>query len=206
MYVFIFAAALEPGVVQCHTEPSGGVCDVGRYPTGTDALAEQVAADLVGAGFEAAARPDVMRWKYTKLLANLGNVLQVFFGQLDAVPDLYGALRTEAEAVYAAAGVDYVPWDEQLARYTTVLPLAEVNGRPFPGGSSWQSVVKGAARVETDYLNGEIALLGHVAGVPTPLNELVQRKLRAFVRDGAATGAMNPDDLRAEMKALGANL
>jgi 2-dehydropantoate 2-reductase len=66
--------------------------------------------------------------------------------------------------------------------------------------------VKGSARVETDYLNGEIALLGHLAGVPTPLNELVQRKLRSYLHGGAGVGAMSPDALRAEMKALGAAL
>ena len=49
-----------------------------------------------------------------------------------------------------------------------------IEGRPRAGGSTWQSVARGAGSVETDYLNGEIVLLGRQFGVATPVNALLQ--------------------------------
>ena len=37
-----------------------------------------------------------------------------------------------------------------------------------------------------DYLNGEIALLGRLHGVPTPLNDLLQRLANEFARERRA--------------------
>ena len=43
------------------------------------------------------------------------------------------------------------------------------------GGSSWQSLQRGVGAIETDYLNGEIVMLGRLHGVATPVNETLQR-------------------------------
>jgi 2-dehydropantoate 2-reductase len=51
------------------------------------------------------------------------------------------------------------------------------------GNSTWQSLVRGAGSVETDYFNGEIALLGRLHGVPAPINAALQRAARATARD-----------------------
>ena len=64
-------AHLEPGVVQAYGTRGVGVIDVGRYPTGLDPLAEVVAAAFDEAGISSQARPDVMRFKYAKLISNL---------------------------------------------------------------------------------------------------------------------------------------
>jgi 2-dehydropantoate 2-reductase len=53
-----------------------GVLDVGRHPGGPDALATAVAGDLTAAGFGSRADPAIMRWKYGKLLGNLGNAAE----------------------------------------------------------------------------------------------------------------------------------
>ena len=50
------------------------------------------------------------------------------------------------------------------------LRLQPVDGELRPGGSSWQSLARGVGTIETDYLNGEIVLLGRLHGVPTPAN------------------------------------
>jgi 2-dehydropantoate 2-reductase len=195
--VYIFALAIEPGLVQCFTEPSGGVCDLGRYPRGTSTLAERVGADLAAAGFDSIVSDDIMRWKQTKLLVNLGNVLQALSSDLGTLADVFGSLRAEGEACFAAAGIDHVTWEEQTARYASVMPLALVDGKPFPGGSSWQSLMKGSSRIETDYLNGEIVLLGRLHGVPTPLNARLQGLMRSHLRAGGTARAFPPDELRA---------
>ena len=57
-----------------------------------------------------------------------------------------------------------------------------IDGQDRGGGSTWQSLARGGA-VEADYLNGEIVLLGRLHGVPTPVNELLQRAANAAARD-----------------------
>ena len=70
------AAHLVPGVVQAYSAPTPGILHLGRYPAGVDETAEQVASALRDASFASEARPDIMRWKYTKLLMNLGNAAE----------------------------------------------------------------------------------------------------------------------------------
>ena len=52
------APILEPGVVDISTAPVWGILDVGRYPSGSDELAERIADDLRGSGFDARATPE----------------------------------------------------------------------------------------------------------------------------------------------------
>jgi 2-dehydropantoate 2-reductase len=44
--------------------------------------------------------------------------------------------------------------------------------------------------IEADYLNGEIVLLGRLHGVPTPLDELLQRLANTFARERRAAGSL----------------
>ena len=64
---------VEPGVVAVSSAPLGGILDVGRYPSGSDAVGHQVAADFEASGFSARSSDTIMRFKYAKLLMNLGN-------------------------------------------------------------------------------------------------------------------------------------
>ena len=56
-----------------------------------------------------------------------------------------------------------------------------------------------ASGIETDYLNGEIALLGRLQGVPTPANERIQLLMRDAAARGAGPGTMTIQDLRAAL-------
>jgi 2-dehydropantoate 2-reductase len=71
----------------------------------------------------------------------------------------------------------------------------EIDGTPRGGGSSWQSLNRGTGTIEADYLNGEIALLGRLHGVPTPLNDLLQRLANGFARERRAPGSLPFDEL-----------
>jgi 2-dehydropantoate 2-reductase len=53
--------------------------------------------------------------------------------------------------------------------------------------------------VETDYLNGEIVMLGRLHGVQTPANELMQRITARAARDGIQAGSVDPEDLVAQL-------
>ena len=68
-------AHLEPGIVQAYGTQGTGVIDLGRYPSGLDALSEEIANALGASDFSSMARPDIMRFKYAKLLSNLANAV-----------------------------------------------------------------------------------------------------------------------------------
>ncbi|MFI6259432.1 ketopantoate reductase C-terminal domain-containing protein [Micromonospora zamorensis] len=50
-------------------------------------------------------------------------------------------------------------------------------------------MARGTGSTEVDHLNGEIALLGRLHGVATPVNVAVQRAVRRAVRERIAAGA-----------------
>src|SRR5207248_2258020 len=72
MCVMLPATHLEPGAIQINSVPTTGILDLGRYPAGLDDRAAAIAETLNGSRFVSLPRPDVMRWKYTKLVMNLG--------------------------------------------------------------------------------------------------------------------------------------
>jgi 2-dehydropantoate 2-reductase len=174
--VWLMTEHLEPGLVVHFAAPTPGVLDVGAIPAGPPGeRAEAIAADLRGAGFASRAVEDVMRFKRTKLLANLFNAIQVIYGLGDAPEGLMAEARAEAEACFRAAGLSWATEEELSERRSLVSPPRPVGGHGHEGGSTWQSVARGTGRVETDYLNGEIVLLGRLHNVPTPVNEALQR-------------------------------
>jgi 2-dehydropantoate 2-reductase len=73
--------------------------------------------------------------------------------------------------------------------------IRPIEGQRRGGGSTWQSLERGLGSVETDYLNGEIVLLGRLHGVPTPVNALMQRLTAQAARDGVAAGSVDPEDI-----------
>ncbi|THA47982.1 ketopantoate reductase family protein [Streptomyces sp. A1136] len=193
--VWLPATFLEPGAVSALCAPLTGILHLGRAAGGTDARVRAIAADLEKAGFGAAVVEDVMRWKYAKLLGNLGNAIQATTGP-DPAPAkgalLLRAIR-EAKAVFGAAGIAHASEAEQsAARDGKVEQPAGVRG-----GSSWQSLARGTGSIEADYLNGEICLLGRLHGVPTPVNETLRQAANIFAREGLPPGSMSIEDLTA---------
>ena len=181
--VMLPATHLEPGVVVSKSGGAPGILDVGRVPHGSDTVAETIAADLRSAGFESVARPDVMAWKYRKLLMNLGNGVDAACVPGDAADRLAELARAEGEAVLAAAGIDVVPDAEDRARRAD--HLRRRDDAPAPsGGSTWQSLTRGSGSTEIDYLAGEVVLLGRLHGVPTPVCEAIQRATATLARSG----------------------
>lgn len=161
---------LEPGVVVQGCHPVPGILDVGRYPDGTDSVAERVATDLRSAGFESVPRPDIMAWKYRKLVTNA--VSDVSTVLPDDADDLKPLVRAEAEAVLEAAGVPLVTQEADLVRRGDLLRY-----RPDVDGpnSLGQSLARATPGTEVDFRAGEIVLLGRLHGVRTPVNERIQR-------------------------------
>jgi len=200
MSVVLPATYLEPGVVETESAPVGGVLDVGRYPAGADAVDEQLAVDL-GVAFDVEVRTSVMRWKYTKLLANLGNAVEAAMGWGDGSGGLYRRAREEALACYRAAEIDSASRDEERQRGSQMSPLRRVGGAERGGGSSWQSLARGTGTIEADWLNGEIVLLGRLHGVATPVNAMLARVANRMAHSGARPASLTVADLDAELDA-----
>jgi 2-dehydropantoate 2-reductase len=186
---------LVPGVVQAYSTPITGLLDVGRYPHGVDDTAEGVAEALRESTYLSEARPDIMRWKYGKLLMNLGNGIDALCGPAARQTDLYRIVRREGVAVLKAAGIDFVDREEDAARRADHMKIIPIEGQQRMGGSTWQSLERGLSSVETDYLNGEIVLLARLHGVEAPLNTLMQRLTTQAARDGVPAGSVPPDDI-----------
>jgi 2-dehydropantoate 2-reductase len=169
------AGHLEPGVVQAHSTPISGLLDVGRYPHGTGEVAEQVVAALSSSTFDSHTEPEIMRWKYGKLLTNLGNAIEVVCGRPARGGPIGKLVRAEGRAVLDAAGIDAISDDEDRNRRGDLLTRKPIDGRARSGASSWQSLARRTVSIESDFLNGEIVLLGRRHRVPTPVNELLQQ-------------------------------
>ena len=195
------ATHLEPGVVVASSTPVTGILDVGAYPEGTDDRAEALAAAFSASTFVSVARPDIMRWKHSKLLTNLGNVVQAAFAPSTEADELARLARREGRGALEAAGIDVATAAEDRERRGDLLQLRPVGDAERAGGSTWQSLARGATRLETDELNGEIVLQGRLHGFPTPVNEALQQLGRQLTRAGAAPGAGDAATFLAELRA-----
>jgi 2-dehydropantoate 2-reductase len=189
------AASMEPGVVVAESSPVTAILDIGRYPGGTDTTADAIAAAFRESTIESVVRPDIMRWKYAKLLTNLANAVDALCGPAGRSSQLTDLARQEGEACLEAAGIAHASEEEDHERRGHRLHPTEVVGHDRGGSSTWQSLARFTGSVEVDYLNGEIVLLGRLHGVPTPVNALLQRLTNQKATAHSEPGRMHPDEL-----------
>jgi 2-dehydropantoate 2-reductase len=195
MCVMCPATQLRPGVVQVHSSPVSGLLDVGRYPRGLGERGQAMADVLATTTFQSVGRPDIMRWKYRKLVMNLANAVEALCGSEGRFSALAREAQREGKDVLAAAGIDVASQEEDRARRGDYLKLSPTASGEWQGGSSWQSLARGAGSIEAEFLNGEIVLLGGLHGVPTPVNALLQRLAVRAAADGAAPGTWRIEEL-----------
>ncbi|MFW0793368.1 2-dehydropantoate 2-reductase [Gordonia sp. CPCC 205515] len=197
--VMLMGLHLEPGVVIQGSSAAPGILEVGRYPRGADDVAIAIATQLRNAGFPAEARDNIMAWKYRKLIMNLINGIDACFrDDGDAYRTLFERALAEGYAVLASAGIEMIDDETDRIRRADHLQRRDT-GEQSQGSSTWQSVERGAGDVEIDYLAGEIVLLGREYGVPTPVNELVQRQTTRLVREHLPAGSLDPADALREI-------
>lgn len=199
MTVMLPADYVTPGEVICYGQPKYGMVDLGRYPHGLDDNVAAIATAFDSAGFAAFPLEHVMRSKYGKLRDNLGNVVEAALGHSSRSGPLMDAIQAEAEAAYRAAGIDWVAVGNDDPRRKGLMKMGAVDGVTRTGGSSVQSLKRGTGTIETDYLNGEIVLLGRLHGVPTPLNAGLVAVGRELVEKSAKPGSMTEAELRVRL-------
>jgi 2-dehydropantoate 2-reductase len=199
------ATHLEPGVVQASAEPVTGMLDVGRYPNGTDETASRLSDAFNESSFDSRALADVMRWKYRKLIMNLGNAVEALMPpgpEHDAIAE---RAEREGEACLHAAGIEFASRAEDRARRAGVLRVGRIAGRERGGGSSWQSLARRSGSIEADYLNGEIVLLGRLHGFPTPVNETLRRLANRWAVERRPAGTMPVEEFEGALSGLEAS-
>ncbi|MGC0142298.1 ketopantoate reductase family protein [Pseudactinotalea sp. Z1732] len=204
--VWLPAVHLHPGEVIARGTPQSGILHISRYPASRSepadrVLLEQVRTHWSESGLGVELPTDVMPWKYHKLLSNIGNAFQAVLGPAADAGDLIDAARAEARAVLAGAGIEVASDDDEAAVRQASFGVGEVPGTDPDqlGGSSWQSLARGTGSIETDYLNGQIALIAREHGLAAPVNTTIAALARQAARTGTRPGAISASDLAAEL-------
>jgi 2-dehydropantoate 2-reductase len=202
MVIQLPAQYLTPGTVTAWCLPTNAIIDLGRYPNGVDEMASTFAALANAAPYlSCEADADIMAKKYEKILINLGNAAEAACGPYGRLSAPVKAAQVEAKLVYDAAGVRCY---EDIASKADVeayaarrasMQLRAVDGVAFSGGSTWQSLARGATSLETDYFNGEVVLLGRLHGFATPHNAFLQRLAASLVRVSSAPQTMTVEQV-----------
>ena len=186
--VLVGAVYLTDGEVAAHRDPPGWLI-VGRYPKGVDDRAEAIGTQLRAAGFITMVTPDVMPYKWGKLLRNLGNSIGAITDSTgDDVAVIGRAARQEAREVLSQAGIHWISdkdlaqeWPDSTSKPRSSLPAGARN-------STWQSLARRQGTVEADYLNGEIVRLARGLGREAPINEGLLRISHQMAADREPPG------------------
>ena len=158
-------------------------------------MAASIARSLSGSSFLSEARDDIARWKWAKLLTNLGNAVEAACGHEEPVSEIVALAYAEGVACLDAAGIDHATREEDAQRRAGSLTLRPIEGQRRGGGSTWQSLKRATGAIETDYLTGEIVMLGRLHGVPTPVNELVQGLVITMAAERREPGSCSPAEV-----------
>ena len=186
---------LEPGVVFNNSLGNAGFIEVGQFPSGADALSQDVAQALCAASYAAYANPNVMAAKGAKMFSNLGNAMGAITDGKGDQTNFMTQVRREAERCFQAAGVRFESPEafEKRAR-------EQHRQSPLPPGvrnlgSSWQSLQRGLGSIEADFLNGEIVRLGRLHAIPPPYNEVLQEVANSMAAHHEKPGKFTAQDL-----------
>ncbi|WP_310599910.1 2-dehydropantoate 2-reductase [Desulfobulbus sp.] len=171
------ATLLAPG----HVRHAGrGPTVLGRIPGQAGRLA--TVADLFNlAGIDTEVADDVDALLWSKLMVNVGinalvALLRVPNGALLLAPEceaLMAEAVAEAEAVAGALGIE-LPGGRQTDRVRQVCAQTAANR-----ASMLQDILRGAP-TEIDAINGAIVAKGQELGIPTPVNQLLTRLIKAL--------------------------
>jgi 2-dehydropantoate 2-reductase len=200
--VWMPATHLEPGRVDAYGSPSPGMLHVGRYghgfgaSAGVDEASDLFVAELAASGLVARSTSEVMRWKWAKLLSNLGNAVEALVRPDEDTRPLLARVTAEGNAVLTAAKIDFASKAEERAMRGDKVGFGTIDGARREGGSTWQSLARGSGQLEGDFLNGEITLLGRLHGVATPLNAGLQRLATVAATEHWPPGSLSLAELQ----------
>ena len=195
MCVMCPATQLRPGVDPGALGAGLGPAGPGPLPGGDRRPGQAIADAIATTTFQSVARPDIMRWKYRKLLMNLANAVEALCGPEGRFSPL--AKEAQREGTEALGGGRHRRGQRRGGPRAPGRPPAD--GRHVVGGVAGRLELaepgpRGGS-IEAEFLNGEIVLLGALHGVPTPVNALLQRLALRAAAEGAPPGAWRIEDL-----------
>jgi len=183
------------GEVTARRDPPGWLI-IGQYPEGKDNLAEKVAERLRSAGFIVFVTPDVMPFKWGKLMLNLGNAIgAITNARGNDTRRIFEAIYGEASQVLSSAGIRWIS-NEELAEIwpeSTERPRSSLQTEAQ--SSTWQSLSRRQGTVETDFLNGEIVRQAERMGLEAPVNKTLLRIALDMAASGETPGKYSPTEL-----------
>ncbi len=103
--VILPATYETPGEVNAFGAPKRGLFYLGAFPKGTDATGEAIAAGFIKADIACDVLPDIMRYKYGKLISNIGAISMAALGANEVGTAWTKKTRDEAQEIYAKAGI-----------------------------------------------------------------------------------------------------
>ncbi|MDR3475372.1 MAG: 2-dehydropantoate 2-reductase N-terminal domain-containing protein [Devosia sp.] len=199
MTVILPCSYVTAGEVNAFGMPHAGILDLGRYPSGGDEAAAAIAAALREAGFASEVDPEIMQAKYGKLLMNVANIIDTALMAGDNA-GIIAAARAEAVSVYRAAGIAWHDVGEADPRRQELMRVTPIPGVERVGSSTAQSLVRHTGSIETDYLNGEIVLLGRLHDVPTPVNAYFSSLAQRMLGEKLKPQSISPGEAEREIE------
>ncbi|HEX6359050.1 ketopantoate reductase family protein [Actinophytocola sp.] len=187
---------VAPGEVVSPAAPVVGVFWAGRYPSGTDPRLDAVAADFAAAGLALEIVPDIVPFKAGKLVSILPNALDALYPPSPLRDRAAEILRAEAVDVFATAGIRVADLVGESTQDLSGFVPRSIPGHERGGGSTWQSLVRGAT-VESEFLNGEIVLLARLHGREAPANAAVLARIARAAAERTPPRSLPDDDLAA---------
>ncbi|MBI2847708.1 MAG: ketopantoate reductase family protein [Chloroflexi bacterium] len=185
---------LTDGEVTAGNDPPGSLV-MARYPASSDATVESVAAELRRAGFLVLVSSDMMACKWGKLLMNLSNAFDAITDVDDKNSPIIKAARLEAERILAQAGIRWMSTKELAMKWPELGMPARKSLILKERNSTWQSLARGKATVETEFLNGEIVRVANLIGCHAPINEALEHITQQMAAKHELPGKYTPYEL-----------
>ncbi len=195
--VRVGAVYLTDGEVITRRDPPGWFV-TGCYPNGTDELVEVVATMLRTAGFLVKTTPDVMPYKWGKLMGNLANAIgAITNARRDDVAAILRATQQEAQDILAQAGIRWISAKELEQEWPEITAPLHGSLDTEAQSSTWQSLARNQGTVETEFLNGEVVQLARKLGQQAPINEMLLRISQEMAINHEPPGKYTPAQLSA---------
>ena len=180
--VRVGAVYLTDGEVIARRDPPGWYI-IGRYPEGSDELAEIIAEKLRTAGYLTKTTQDVMPYKWGKLITNLGNAVgAITDGTWESMRPIFSAVAEESRAIVDKAGINWISQEKVAQDWPEITAPLRGELDTEAQSSTWQSLARHQGSVETEFFNGEIVRIARKLGLPAPLNEklvLISKEMAA---------------------------
>ena len=188
---------LTDGEVAARRDPPGSFV-IGCYPEGTDELIKVVATKLRTAGFLVKTTPDVMPYKWGKLMGNVTNAIDAITnGRRDDIDPIIRVAQQEFRNILTQAGIRWVSREELALEWPEITAPPRGKLDTEVRSSTWQSLARNQGTVETEFLNGEVIRLARQLGHQAPINETLLRVSQEMATNHEPPGKYTPTQLSA---------